>query len=75
MEQLFKSIQGLERHKKDEYVFINNGVTKQAKFITTVEDWVHDELQAKLEAEYRQLPKSLKDVISADGGQLRSLQN
>jgi len=24
---------------------------------------VHDELQAKLEAEYGQLPKSLKDVI------------
>ena len=65
MAQLFKSVKRLERHKKDEYVFTNNGVAKQAKFITTVEDWVHDELQAKLEAEYGQLPKSLKDVISA----------
>ena len=58
-------LQRLERQKKDDYVFTNNGVAKQAKFITRVEDWVRDELQAKLEAEYGQLPKSLKDVISA----------
>ena len=65
-------LQRLERQKKDDYVFTNNGVAKQAKFITRVEDWVRDELQAKLEAEYGQLPKSLKDVISA-GEKLRKV--
>ena len=64
MEKLFKRVQRLERHEKYEYVFTNNGVARQAKFITTVAEWVHDELQPKLEAEYGQLPKSLKEVIS-----------
>ena len=58
-------LQRLERQRKHNYVFTNNGVAKQAKFITTVEDWVRDELQVKLEAEIGHLPKSLKDVISA----------
>ena len=61
---MFKRVQRLERHEKYEYVFTNNGVARQAKFITTVAEWVHDELQPKLEAEYGQLPKSLKEVIS-----------
>ena len=65
MAQLFKSVKRLERHKKDEFVFTNNGVAKQAKFLTTVQDWMHEELQMKLEAKYGQLPSSLKDVISA----------
>ena len=65
MEHLFKSIKRLERRKKEEYVFTNNGVAKQAKFLTTVKDWVHDELEVKLEAEFGQLSKSLKDVITA----------
>ena len=46
-------------------MFTNNGVAKQAKFLTTVQDWMHEELQMKLEAEYGRLPSSLKDVISA----------
>ena len=58
-------LQRLERQRKHNYVFTNNGVAKQAKFITTVEDWVQDELQVKLEAEIGHLPRSLKDVISA----------
>ena len=58
-------LQRLERQRKDDYVFTNNGVAKQAKFINTVEDWVQDELQVKLEAEIGHLPRSLKDVISA----------
>ena len=65
MAQLFKSVKRLERHKKDVFVFTNNGVAKQAKFLTTVQDWMHEELQMKLEAEYGQLPSLLKDVISS----------
>ena len=65
MKQLYKRVQRLERQEKYEYVFTNNGIAKQAKFITTVVDWVYDELQPKLEAEYGQLPKALKEVISA----------
>ena len=61
---MFKRVQRLECQEKYEYVFTNNGIAKQAKFITTVAEWVHDELQPKLEAEYGQLPKSLKEVIS-----------
>ena len=39
MAQLFKSVKRLERHKKDKFVFTNNGVAMQAKFLTTVQDW------------------------------------
>ena len=65
MAQLFMSVKRLKRHKKGNYKFTNIGVAKQAKFITTMEDWVHDELQVRLGAEYRQLLNSLKDIISS----------
>ena len=65
MNTLAKSVKSLERHTKDEYVFKTTGVSKQATFIVSVEDWVHDELKAKLEAEYGSLPNTVKEVISA----------
>ena len=65
MNTLAKSVKRLERHTKDEYVFKTTGVSKQATFIVSVEDWVHNELKAKLEAEYGLLPNTVKEVISA----------
>jgi hypothetical protein len=65
MTTLAKSVKRLERHSKDDYVFKTTGVSRQATFIVSVEDWVHDELKAKLEAEYGMLPNTVKEVISA----------
>ena len=59
------SVRRLQRQKKDEYVFKATGVSKQATFIVSVEDWVPDELKAKLEAKYGLLPNTVKEVISA----------
>ena len=66
MESVKKQLKKLERKKKDEeYQYKTEGVKKQATFVTSVADWVQDDLKTVLESEYGPLPDRVVTVINA----------
>ena len=57
LEQVKKQLLILQRKKKEEeYVFKTEGAKKQAIFVTTMSDWIKDDLRSVLESEYGPSP-------------------
>ena len=66
LEQVKKQLLILQRKKKEEeYVFKTEGAKKQAIFVTTMSDWIKDDLRSVLESEYGPLPDRVSSVISS----------